>query len=185
MATHNNKEIADISLEDAASEPRNFNHDTTSVKKTFPVLGMTCASCAGSAESIVAQAPGVLQAAVNFATGNLTVEFSPAVTDPYILQKTVQSVGFDLLIEEESTQQETLEAIHEKKYQALKSKTIWAIILSLPVVIIGMFFMDMPYGNEIMWAFSTPVVFWLGKDFLSTPGSKLNFDPQIWIHSLH
>src|SRR5690606_30939442 len=45
------------------------------------------------------------------------------------------------------------------------SKTIWAILLSLPVVIIGMFFMDMPYGNEIMWAFSTPVVLWLGKGF--------------------
>ena len=28
-----------------------------------------------------------------------------------------------------------------------------------------MFFMDMPYGNEIMWFFSTPVVLWLGKDF--------------------
>src|SRR3546814_3996056 len=28
-----------------------------------------------------------------------------------------------------------------------------------------MFFMDMPYGNEIMWLFSTPVVLWLGRDF--------------------
>ncbi|MBW7892284.1 MAG: copper-translocating P-type ATPase, partial [Chitinophagaceae bacterium] len=37
--------------------------------------------------------------------------------------------------------------------------------LSLPVVVIGMFFMDMPYGNEVMWAFATPVVLWLGKDF--------------------
>ena len=30
-----------------------------------------------------------------------------------------------------------------------------------------MFFMDMPYGNEIMWAFSTPVVLWLGRDFFT------------------
>src|SRR5690606_11752511 len=29
----------------------------------------------------------------------------------------------------------------------------------------GMFFMNMPYGNEIMWLFSTPVVLWLGRDF--------------------
>src|SRR3546814_8628287 len=28
-----------------------------------------------------------------------------------------------------------------------------------------MFFMDMPYANEIMWLLSTPVVLWLGKDF--------------------
>src|SRR5690606_15042090 len=54
---------------------------------------------------------------------------------------------------------------HEKKYRSLKNRTIWAIILSLPVVVIGMFFMDMPYGNEIMLLFSTPVVLWLGRDF--------------------
>src|SRR5690606_17649509 len=36
---------------------------------------------------------------------------------------------------------------------------------SLPVVVIGMFFMNMPYANEIMWLFSTPIVIWLGRDF--------------------
>ena len=40
-----------------------------------------------------------------------------------------------------------------------------AITLSLPVVVIAMFFMDIPYANQIMWAFSTPVVLWLGRDF--------------------
>ena len=69
------------------------------------------------------------------------------------------------MIEDETKQQETLEAIHEKKFRTLKNKTIWAIILSLPVVIIGMFFMDMPYADPIMWLFSTPVVIWLGRDF--------------------
>lgn len=131
----------------------------------FPVLGMTCASCAGSAESIVKHEPGVVNASVNFATGNLTVEYLPNMTDAFKLQKAVQGVGYDLLVEDESKQQETLEAIHAQKFQVLKIKTIWALVLSLPVVIIGMFFMDMPYGNEIMWLFSTPVVLWLGRDF--------------------
>jgi len=150
---------------DAVQAIKDLGYGVTTLKQTFPVLGMTCASCAGSAESIVKHADGVVNAAVNFATGNLTVEYLPNMTDASGLQKAVQSVGFDLLIEDESTQQETLEAIHEKKFRTLKNKTIWAIILSLPVVVIGMFFMDMPYGNEIMWAFSTPVVLWLGKDF--------------------
>jgi Cu2+-exporting ATPase len=70
-----------------------------------------------------------------------------------------------ILIEDESTQQETLEAIHAAKFHKLKIKTRWAVLLSLPVVVIGMFFMDMPYANLIMWLFSTPVVLWLGKDF--------------------
>jgi Cu2+-exporting ATPase len=126
---------------------------------------MTCASCAGSAESIVKYQSGVVDASVNFATGNLTVEYLPNMTNASTLQKAVQGVGYDLLIEDETTQQETLEAIHTEKFRKLKNKTIWAIILSLPVVVIGMFFMDMPYANLIMWLFSTPVLVWLGKDF--------------------
>lgn len=137
----------------------------TQIKETFPVLGMTCASCASSAESIVKHQEGVVEASVNFATGNLTVDYLPEVTDASKLQKAVQSVGYDLLIEAESTQQETLEAIHEMKFRQLKVRTFWAILLSLPVVLIGMFFMDMPYANLIMWLFSTPVVLWLGRDF--------------------
>lgn len=144
---------------------KDLGYGVPTVKNTFPVLGMTCASCAGSAESIVTYEAGVVNASVNFATGNLTVEYLPNITDASKLQKAVQAVGYDLLIVDENKQQESLEAIHEEKFKKLKSKTIWAVILSLPVVVIGMFFMDMPYGNEIMFLFSTPVVLWLGKDF--------------------
>ncbi|WP_447634983.1 heavy metal translocating P-type ATPase [Flavobacterium microcysteis] len=150
---------------EAVNAIRELGYGVSTVKQTFPVLGMTCASCASSAESIVTFQEGVINASVNFATGNLTVEYLPNMTNASKLQKAVQSVGYDLLIESENKQQETLEAIHAQKFQKLKSKTIWAIILSLPVVTIGMFFMDIPYANPIMWLFSTPVVLWLGKDF--------------------
>ncbi len=144
---------------------KDLGYGVSTIKNSFPVLGMTCASCAGSAESIVKHQEGVIHASVNFATGNLTVEYLPNVTNAVKLQKAVQSIGYDLLVEEETKQQETLEAIHTQKFGKLKNKTIWAIILSIPVVVIGMFFMDMPYANEIMWLLSTPVVLWLGKDF--------------------
>ena len=135
------------------------------VNGTFPVLGMTCASCASSAESIVKHQEGVIDASVNFATGNLTVAYQPNITNASKLQKAVQSVGYDLLVEDEHTQQETLEAIHTQTFGALKKKAVWAIILSLPVVMIGMFFMDMPYANFVMWLLATPVVLWLGRSF--------------------
>jgi Cu2+-exporting ATPase len=144
---------------------KDLGYSVPTVKNTFPVLGMTCASCAGSAESIVTYELGVVDASVNFATGNLTVEYLPNLTSADKLQKAVQAVGYDLLIVDETKQQESLEAIHAEKFKKLKNKTIWAVLLSLPVVTIGMFFMDMPYGNEIMWLFSTPVILWLGKDF--------------------
>lgn len=157
------KETENVS--DAVKAIKDLGYGVTTIKKTFPVLGMTCASCAGSTESIVKYEPGVVSASVNFATANLTVEYLPNMTDATKLQKAVQSIGYDLLIEDETTQQETLEAIHAEKFRKLKNKTIWAVILSLPVVVIGMFFMNMPYANEIMWLFSTPVVIWLGRDF--------------------
>ncbi|WP_336837521.1 heavy metal translocating P-type ATPase [Sphingobacterium siyangense] len=144
---------------------KDLGYGVSTLTKTFPVLGMTCASCASSAESMAKYERGVVNASVNFATGNLTVEYLPNITDHLKIQKAVQAGGYDLLIEDESTQQETLEVIHAAKFHQLKIKTRWAVLLSLPVVVIGMFFMDMPYANPIMWLFSTPVVLWLGKDF--------------------
>lgn len=132
---------------------------------TYPVLGMACASCASSAETIVQNQPGVIKASVNYATGNLTVAYDSTLTQAEKLQASVQAAGFDLLIEEEAKQQETLETIHAQRFETLKARTSWAVIFSIPLVIIGMFFMEMPYANPLMWALSTPVVAWLGRDF--------------------
>lgn len=142
-----------------------MSKNKNTITQTFPVLGMSCAACASGAENIVKQTQGIVSASVNFATGNLTVEYFPSATSIAEIKKAVQKGGYDLLIENEEEQQQTLEALHKEKLKKLKFKSFWAIILSLPVVIIGMFFMDMPYGNEISWLFATPVLFWLGKDF--------------------
>ena len=37
---------------------------------------------------------------VNFATASVIIEFLPKITNPEKLQKSVQSVGYDLLINE-------------------------------------------------------------------------------------
>lgn len=142
----------------------NLGYDVPIIKKTVPVLDMSCASCAASAEDAAKFADGVISASVNYGTGNLTVEYFPNITDIYKIQKVVQTAGYDLLITDED-EQETLEAIHEKKYTNLKKKTIWAILFALPLMLIGMVFMNMPYADWLMWALATPLVFWLGKDF--------------------
>ncbi|UTG00972.1 copper-translocating P-type ATPase [Elizabethkingia anophelis] len=161
VITVNNNEV----IADAVKAVKDLGYGVTTTKATYPVLGMTCASCAGSAENIVKNESGVVNASVNFVTGNLSVEYLPNMTNTIQLQKAVLSGGYDLLIEDESTQHETLEALHNRKFKLLKKKTLWAVLLSIPVVIIGMFFMEIPYANPIMWLFSTPVVLWLGKDF--------------------
>ena len=96
----------------AVAAIKDLGYGVPTVKHSFPVLGMTCASCAGSAESIVSYEPGVVSSSVNYAKGNLTVEYLPNMTDASKLQKAVQSIGYDLLIVEETKQQESLEAVH-------------------------------------------------------------------------
>ncbi len=144
---------------------RDLGYGVTTVKKIFPVLQMTCASCAVSVESMIKAQSGVVNAAVNYASASVSVEYLPNIIQPDGLRKAVQSIGYDLLIEDNKKESETLEALHEKNFNKLKWKTIWASILATPVVIIGMFFMDIPYANAIMWILSTPVVLWFGKDF--------------------
>lgn len=157
----NNQEL----LQKAIDKIKSLGYGVTTTKKSFPVLNMSCASCAASTESAVKHTDGVVSAAVNFASGNLSVEYLPNITNALSLQQAVRDAGFDLLIEEEDVQQENLDAIQQRRFNQLKNKTIWAVILSFPVMLIGMFFMNIPYANEIMWVLSTPVVFWLGRDF--------------------
>ena len=134
------------------------------IKETFPVLDMTCAACAVSVESMLKSVEGVKDAGVNFANQDAWVEYNPAVATPEMLQSTVRSIGYDILIEKDN-QQEIKEAAQQKHYEAIKQRTIWSSVISFPILIIGMFFMDMPYGNYIMMALATPVVFYFGRSF--------------------
>lgn len=135
-------------------------------KRTFPVLEMSCAACATRVDKTLHNQPGVLYAAVNYAAATATVEYDTQTCSPEQLKKAIQEAGYDLLIEGDKTKLENeAEQARNEKYDHLRHRTIWAILLSLPTAIIGMFFMQMPYAHYIMWILATPVVFWLGRDF--------------------
>lgn len=152
-------------VSEAVKTIRDLGYDVTTVKKSFPVLQMTCASCAVSVESMLKAQQGVVDASVNYANAKVSIEFIPGIVQTESLRSAVQSIGYDLLIDESASNDETVENIQKEKFIKLKKKTYWALALSTPVVIIGMFFMNMPYANETMWIFSTLVILWLGRDF--------------------
>ena len=142
-------------------------------QESFPILGMSCASCAARVDKALNHQPGVSKAAVNYASGMATVEYDPSQCSPEALKQAVQAAGYDLLIQQGRNTLEEAEQAHDKKYRALKFRTTWAIILSVPIVIIGMFFMDMPYANLLMWALSTPIIFGLGRSFFVSAWKQL------------
>ena len=152
-------------LPKAVQAIRDLGYDVDTVRKNFPVLNMSCASCASSSQSILEHQPGVVNISVNYANASAQIEYIPTLTSPSKLKSALQSVGYDLMIDESTEAKEELEEVHQKKFKTLKHKTIGSIVLSVPIILIGMFFMNLPYANYIMWALATPVLFIFGKQF--------------------
>jgi Cu2+-exporting ATPase len=133
------------------------------MKKTFPVTGMTCAACASSVKSILTHTDGVASASVNFASSSVLVEYDPTLAPPD-LQNALQAVGYDLIVGAEDPA-EAQEDLQQQHYQSIKQRTIWSAILTLPVFIVGMLYMDWIPGRWISLVLSVPVLFWFGRSF--------------------
>lgn len=162
IATHNSSVLPQV-----VKTIRNLGYEVPTVKATYPVLQMHCASCALSIESLLNTQTGVIRATVNTAAATAFIEYLPTLVTAEDLQKTVQSIGYDLLIEEKNQHPQGLEELHEKTYKTLQQQTLWAGIFSLPLWVFSMFFGTVPYAHEIMWILSTPVIIWLGRRFFS------------------
>ncbi|HEX2393888.1 MAG TPA: heavy metal translocating P-type ATPase, partial [Bacteroidales bacterium] len=131
--------------------------------KTYPVTGMSCATCALNVEKTLKKQHGVKNASVNYANGSAVVEFSAEDASITDLQSAVRSIGYDLVIEGKGVQK--AEADQLKHFRQLKFNMIGALSLALPVMIISMFFMNMPFANLIMMVLTIPVLVWFGRSF--------------------
>ena len=133
-------------------------------KQTFPVEGMSCASCASSIESMLRSQEGVQEANVNFAGKTVQVAYEPKTVTPFVLKSVVNEIGFELIVEEQTEQE--LEERRDTALTQLKRRTIVAGILAFPVFLIGMFFHGyFTWGNWAMLILTTPVVVWAGQRF--------------------
>jgi len=147
-----------------------------------PVSGMSCAACAVSVESTLKQTPGIQSAQVNYATQAATLVLDEAKTDLNQARKNVHEIGYELLIE--LHEKENVEELQKLAHRQLRKNTIAAGILAFPVFIIGMFWMSLPYGNWIMWALTTPVLFIFGRTFFinaykQSKAKKANMDTLV------
>ena len=145
----------------------------TNRQETFPILGMSCAACAARVDKTLNKQPGVCQASVNYAAATALVEYDPAQTSPEALQHAVQEAGYDLIISHDEHTADEVEEAHVKKYKSLKQRTTWAILLAIPIAVIGMGFMDRAWAGWATWALSTPVVFVLGRSFFGNAWKQL------------
>ncbi len=152
-------------------------------KGTFPVLEMMCSMCALSVEQGIKAMKGVKEASVNYASNTLYVEYDPRQVTPDSMQHAVQELGYDLLIEQEHPQ-EKQEELQRAHYRKQLHKTLGAWILSVPLLLIGMVFMHLPYAPLVMMALCLAIMLLFGRSFYvngwkHTRKGKANMDTLV------
>ncbi len=156
--------------------------DKQSTTRIFPVTGMTCAACASSVETILSYTDGVVSAAVNFASNTVKVEFEEGI-DPQQLHEALADVGYGLIISDKKLH-DSVEEAQAEQYQKIKKQTIGAAILSIPVFLLGMFFMNWLPGRWISLVLTIPVLFYFGSHFFvnawkQAKSGKANMDTLV------
>ncbi len=136
--------------------------------KVFPLLNMSCASCAASIDKIISKQKGVVKTNANLANSSVAIEYIESMANFEVIRHALRASGYDIILDNDGQKAPLHEKAREEEYGILKRNTILAAAFTLPVVIIGMFFMNMPHGNTIMWALSTPVLFVFGRNFFAT-----------------
>lgn len=137
---------------------------STIERKTFPVTGMMCTGCSASVEKILKNTEGVNEANVNFAANTVLVDYDTDIISKEELKNSLEEAGYGMIIKEDNPEGEQ-QALQEKEYKETKKQLIGAGIFTLPIFIMGMFFMDWVPGYYISMILAIPVLFVFGRTF--------------------
>lgn len=137
----------------------------TITKKAFPVLNMHCAGCANNVEKTVCKLPGIVDASVNLATNTLSVSYEADKLAPGEIRAAVLSGGYDLIIEEENLKEERREEAQHQHYRKLKMQVVGAWVFAVPMLLLSMVFMHVPYSSEIQLLLTLAVMILFGGSF--------------------
>lgn len=132
------------------------------VEQRFSVVGMSCASCAASISEALKKAKGVDKVQVNYANHAATIAYHEELIEPRQLKEVVQSIGYDLVVDSLPDEKE---ARQQQYIDSLKKNWVYAAILGLPVVLIGMFAMDWQAGRWLSMILSGIVLGVFGRQF--------------------
>lgn len=145
-------------------------------KKSFPIVGMHCASCAKLLERGISKVPGVVSCAVNYGSESAMVEIEDGVSDKD-LEKAVENIGYKAVFakkNEEKTPEEIKDAEKEKELKKLKTKVIVSSVLA-SIIFLGSFPELFKFSLDplILLILATPVQFWAGREFYLATWSGL------------
>ena len=141
------------------------------------IENLRCASCVQEIENELKSTPGVLNASVNVATQEATVEYLPQSTTMSQLNRAIETWGYKPRPAESETPASSQEEAHAREYRKLMNKFWFATAVSVPVLLTA-YYQFVPFLRDLsmdalrwLWGgtalLTLPVMFWSGSDFFT------------------
>ena len=126
-------------------------------KKSFPVVGMTCASCAKLLERKLGKVPGIVNATVNYGNEEAYVEIENGKVSDKMLSDIVEAEGYKAVIKGQG-----IEEIKKAEMRKLKLKVASSSIISF-LILAGIFII--PVNPWLLLILATITQFVIGNEF--------------------
>ncbi len=155
-----------IQIQGIVDAIKKTGYQVGSTKTRIGIDNIRCASCVGFIETELKNTPGVLNASVNIATQEATIDYLPEQTTLHRLNSAIENWGYktrSALSEEPVDQQQ---AAHEKEYKRLMNRFWFAAVISIPVLITA-YPKFIPLVRD--WSMATLRVSWFIAAFLTLP----------------
>ena len=143
--------------------------DAVPQQMSLKITGMHCASCVARIEGALRQVPGVRMASVNLATEKALVELDPAEAKVEALVSAVEEAGYGAALSVPKRAGGADAEARELKRQAedrlLRRDLRLALVLGIPVALISMLMVPLPYVNQMLLVLTLPVWAYAGRRF--------------------
>ncbi len=163
-----------LNLDAIIGKIEDVGYGVATAKVELPITGMTCANCAATIErTLNKKVPGVMNAAVNFATEKATVEYIPGLVSRADMVAAIEKAGYGVIEASADEMEDAEQAARDAEIRDQTRKFWIGVAFSLPLFLLSMArdlgflgeWAHAPWVNWLMFVLATPVQFYVAWDY--------------------
>ena len=166
-----------VSLSEIYEAIEGSGYDPVRETLTVDIGGMSCATCSKTNKEAIESVPGVIEATVNFASDEATVEYNPVDTEIDQIYEAIEDAGYEPVrpTDDEDSDGEQRESVAQREMEKQWQLVVFGGILTAPFVLVMVdmfvagFLPESVAGISLGWiefGLATLLMATLGKEFL-------------------
>ncbi len=150
----------------------NAGYGATIATLDLPISGMTCNNCANTISRSLRRVDGVLEAETSYASERTHVRYLPSMVEAHDIKRAIRDAGYSVIevAGDEEAQVDAEQAaraadLADKRLRLTVGVVLTTLVMALSIPeMVGLPF-DFPGRLWVIAALTTPVQFWVGRDF--------------------